>query len=177
MTSKELTRIALSTALIAIGAFITIPLGPVPFTLQTLFVILAGLFLKPSHAGLSAFLYMLIGLIGVPIFAGFSGGLQSIASPTFGFIISFIPMAYIISKFGHGSMDNKKIILGILIGVIVSYILGLIYLKVGLTRVHGVEVPMSKVISLGLIPFIIPDTIKIILAIIIYKRTYKYISK
>lgn len=75
MTSKELTRIALSTALIAIGAFITIPLGPVPFTLQTLFVILAGLFLKPSHAGLSAFLYMLIGLIGVPIFAGFSGGL------------------------------------------------------------------------------------------------------
>lgn len=48
MTSKELTRIALSTALIAVGSFITIPLGPVPFTLQTLFVILAGLYLKPA---------------------------------------------------------------------------------------------------------------------------------
>lgn len=176
MTSKELTRIALSTALIAIGAFITIPLGPVPFTLQTLFVILTGLYLKPAHAALSTFLYMLIGLIGVPIFAGFSGGFQSLASPSFGFIISFIPMAFIISKIAHGSMNNKKIISAIVIGVIISYIIGLIYLKYGLTKLNGVEVPFKKVLSLGFIPFIIPDTAKIIAAIIVYKRTYKYIS-
>ncbi|MBP2070079.1 MULTISPECIES: biotin transporter BioY [Anaerococcus] len=176
MTSKELTRIALSTALIAVGSFITIPLGPVPFTLQTLFVILAGLYLKPAHAALSTFLYMIIGLIGVPIFAGFSGGPQSLASPTFGFIISFIPMAYIISKMAHGSMDNKKIISGIIVGVIVSYLIGLIYLKYGLTKLNGVEVPMKEVLSLGFIPFIIPDAAKILVAIIVYKRTYKYVD-
>ncbi len=112
----------------------------------------------------------------MPIFAGFSGGPQSLASPTFGFIISFIPMAYIISKMAHGSMDNKKIISGIVVGVIVSYLIGLIYLKYGLTKLNGVEVPIKKVLSLGFIPFIIPDLAKILVAIIVYKRTYKYID-
>lgn len=175
MKSKDLTRIALSTALIAIGAFITIPLGPVPFTLQTLFVILAGLYLKPVYAALSAFLYMVIGLIGIPIFAGFSGGFQSIASPSFGFIISFIPMAYVISKIAHGSMDNKKIITGIIVGNIVNYLIGLLYLKYMLTKLNGVEVPFKEAVEIGFIPFIIPSILKIIVAIIIYKRTYKYI--
>ena len=80
----------------------------------------------------------------MPIFAGFSGGPQSLASPSIWINNKFNPNAKIISKMAHGSMDNKKIISGIVVGVIVSYLIGLIYLKYGLTKLNGVEVPIKK---------------------------------
>ena len=89
-TTREITLISLFSALTAIGAFISIPLGPVPITLQTLFVLLAGFLLSPRSAALSQIVYIGIGLAGVPIFSGFTGGLQAILKPSFGFLVGFV---------------------------------------------------------------------------------------
>ncbi len=99
MKSKNITLVALFTALTAIGAFISIPLGPVPITLQSFFVILSGILLGPKLGALSQVLYIFLGLIGIPIFSGFSGGLQHILKPSFGFIIGFVFAAYIAGKY------------------------------------------------------------------------------
>ena len=73
MTTKDITLISLFAAMTAIGAFISIPIGPVPLTLQTLFVLMSGFVLGPKKGALSQVVYIALGLIGLPIFAGFSG--------------------------------------------------------------------------------------------------------
>ncbi len=78
ISTKEMVLASLFTALTAIGAFLSIPVGSVPITLQSLFVILSGLLLGPKLGALSQLVYVLLGLLGVRIFAGFSGGPQSV---------------------------------------------------------------------------------------------------
>ena len=70
ISAKELSLISMFTALTAIGAFISFPVGPVPITLQSLFVILSGLVLGSKLGALSQLVYILLGLVGIPIFAG-----------------------------------------------------------------------------------------------------------
>lgn len=98
MKQKDLVRISVATALIAIGAFLKIP-SPVAgyFTLQLPVVILVAVILGSRNAAIAGFIYMFGGLIGIPWFAA-GGGLSYIVRPTFGFIIAFIPAAYIAGK-------------------------------------------------------------------------------
>lgn len=86
MKIKQITYIALFSSLIAIGAFIKIPVGNVPFTLQPLFVMLSALVLDKKSAIYSVLIYIIIGLIGIPIFAR-GGGIGYIFQPTFGYLL------------------------------------------------------------------------------------------
>lgn len=86
---------ALFAALIIVGAYIKIPVPPVPFTLQTLFVVLSGLVLGARFGTFSVLVYMLLGLAGLPVFAGGSGGIGSVLMPTFGYIIGFAVGAFV----------------------------------------------------------------------------------
>ena len=102
-TIRELTTGAMFVALTAIGTNITsiIPflnIGGVPITLQTFFAVLAGLVLGSRLGAFTMFAYMMLGLVGAPIFAQFKGGPAAVLSPTFGFIVSFILVAYIAGK-------------------------------------------------------------------------------
>lgn len=88
--NQTLVLCALFCALIATGAQITIPVPYGAFTLQLLFVLLAG-FLLPARDGfLTMLAYLLLGLVGAPVYAGFSGGLSSLVSPTFGFVLGMV---------------------------------------------------------------------------------------
>lgn len=78
LTTKEIIITAMFTSLTSLGAYISIPLGEVPITLQTLFVLLSGLILGHKLGALSQLTYLILGLIGLPIFSTFSGGLQSV---------------------------------------------------------------------------------------------------
>ena len=91
---RMLTVSALFTALIAVGAFIRIPVPMWPFTLQTLFTTLAGLLLGPRYGTLSCVAYMVLGLAGLPVFTG-GGGPQDIFPPTFGWIVGFAVCAWL----------------------------------------------------------------------------------
>ncbi len=91
---KNLILSALFAALISVGTFIKIPTPLLPITLQTLFIILAGLILGSKFGAISVSIYVLLGLSGVPVFTQ-GGGVNYILNPTFGYILSFIPGAYL----------------------------------------------------------------------------------
>ena len=107
LTIRKMTFCAIFTALIAVGAFIKIPVPPIPFTLQTMFVVLAGLMLGGNMGGISALLYMILGLIGIPIFTG-GGGIGYVLKPTFGYIIGFCVGAYAIGKISYKNFRGSK---------------------------------------------------------------------
>jgi len=128
LKTNDLVLCALFVALIAIGAFIKIPIPVVPFTLQFLFTMLAGLLLGPKLGFISVLGYIIIGLIGIPIFTE-GGGIAYIFKPSFGYIIGFAFGAYITGKIAHESPrpSIQKLLIANFAGLIVVYSFGMIY--------------------------------------------------
>ena len=116
-------------ALMMIGANITsfvpfLMVGGVPITLQTFFAILSGLLLGSRLGALSMTVYMLIGLAGAPVFAKFSGGFGQILSPTFGFILTFILIAYVAGRIIERKRTLPTFITAALVATTINYVLG-----------------------------------------------------
>ena len=128
MKIRSLVLCSLFAALIAVGAFIKVPVPLVPFTLQFLFTTLAGLLLGRKLGTLSVLLYIGIGLAGVPIFAG-GGGISYILRPSFGYLIGFALGTYVTGLISESSPepDFKRLILAAFAGLSVVYSLGMIY--------------------------------------------------
>ncbi|MFF3101269.1 biotin transporter BioY [Viridibacillus arvi] len=129
LRTVDLVYCALFATLMMIGANITsfapfMVIGGVPITLQAFFAILAGLVLGSRLGALSITVYMLIGLAGAPVFARFGGGFSQILSPTFGFVVAFILVAFIVGKIVENNRSKKMYITAAIIGVIVSYLIG-----------------------------------------------------
>ena len=126
--TKSLVYCGLFTALIAVGAFIKIPIPVVPFTLQYLFTMMAGLLLGPRLGALAVTFYMVLGLIGLPIFAE-GGGIWYIFKPSFGYIIGFIVGTFVTGYIAQ-QMKKKSVInylLANLAGLFFVYAIGMIY--------------------------------------------------
>jgi biotin transport system substrate-specific component len=125
----DLTMAAMFVALMAIGANITsfvpfLVVGGVPITLQTFFAILAGVILGSRLGAISMGVYALVGLVGVPVFATFTGGFSTIFKPTFGFIISYIVVAFIVGRIIEKRKSLSSYITAALIGMIFNYLFG-----------------------------------------------------
>lgn len=125
----DLTLAGMFVALMAIGANITsfIPfmvVGGVPITLQTFFAILAGVLLGSRLGSITMMVYTLVGFVGVPVFAQFGAGPSIIFSPTFGFILAFIIMAYVIGKLVEKKKDLSTFVMASLIGLVINYLIG-----------------------------------------------------
>ncbi len=154
----DLCYIALFTALIAILAQISIPLpGGVPLTLQTFAVPLAGLILGPKRGTISAVLYVLLGAVGVPVFAGFTGGLSIVLGLTGGFIISFPLMALLAGFAVNKSVKSPLLWLWLLLGAVVNYAVGTIWFML-VSKTGLMEALVACVL-----PFIVTSIIKILL--------------
>lgn len=125
---RDMTLCALFTALTAVGAFIRIPVPVVPFTLQFLFTMLAGLLLGGKLGAVSVALYAFLGLIGLPIFAE-GGGFWYILKPSFGYIIGFIAGAYVTGKMTEklDGLTFGKILTANFIGLAIVYGAGIVY--------------------------------------------------
>lgn len=129
MSALSLVYSSMFAALMMIGANITafvpfLVVGGVPITLQTFFAVLAGLILGSRLGAISMTVYMFIGLAGVPVFAKFGGGPGQLLSPTFGFIISFILVAYIVGKIVEKNSGLKSYIVAGLVATAVNYLFG-----------------------------------------------------
>lgn len=125
----DLTLASMFVALIAVGANITsiIPffvVGGVPITLQSFFAILAGIILGSRLGAISTMVYTFVGLVGVPVFAQFSGGIGMLIKPTFGFILAFILSAYIAGKIVEKYKTVSGFIIASLIATAIDYIIG-----------------------------------------------------
>ncbi|MEG1642364.1 MAG: biotin transporter BioY [Synergistaceae bacterium] len=128
ITLREMVLCSLFTALIAVGAFIKIPVPVVPFTLQLLFTTLAGLLMGSRLGFFSVAIYILMGLIGVPVFTE-GGGLGYIFKPTFGYLLGFAVGSYITGRIAESVINPSfsRLIVASFAGLFFVYLLGLVY--------------------------------------------------
>lgn len=175
MKSKNtlhLVLCALFAALTAVLSQIAIPIGPVPINLATLSIFLAGAILGAKYGALSQFVYMLLGAVGLPVFAGFSGGFHIIVGPTGGYIIGYIVAAWAVgflsSKFGKSVLG---LIGSMIAGLVLCYLLGTVWFMI-VTKT-GVWASLTMCVF----PFLIGDAVKIALATVIAPQLRKAFQK
>lgn len=131
LTTRDLILISMFAALTAIGAFIKIPIPYVPVTLQFFFTALAGIILGSKKGAMSQVVYVLIGLVGFPVFTR-GGGINYVFQPTFGYLLGFICAAYVTGKVYESfkTVNVMKTYVAILAGLVVVYLLGVPYLYI-----------------------------------------------
>ena len=166
--ATEIVMISLFAALTAVGAFIRIPIPYVPFTLQTLMVMLAGLILGSRPAALSQLLYLAIGLLGLPIFAQ-GGGPGYILQPSFGFLVGFVAGAYLIGRMVQKveKLSLRRTLAALLLGQAVIYIFGIAYLHFNLNFIIHKPTTFLNTIKIGLLVFIPGDILKVFVAVLV----------
>jgi|SRR6056297_117717 len=167
--TKYLILTGLFAALTSIGAYIYIPLpiSPVPITIQNFFVFTAGSVLGKKYGFLSQIIYLLIGAIGLPVFAGGTGGIGILFGPTGGYIFGFLIAAYI-----AGLGENKFLIklLYMLLGLTAIYVLGI----TGLILITKVN--LINAVTIGVLPFIIGDLLKVLLSASLSVKLINYVQ-
>ena len=162
---------AIGAALIAVLAQISIPIGPVPFTLQNFAIGLIATVFRPREAVLSVGLYLLLGAIGLPVFAGGGAGFHVLVGPSAGYLWFDLLYAGITSYLIHKNSSYVRIFIANLLGdslVFVGGILSLHFLA---------GMPFDKALAVGVIPFIIPDLAKIIVISFVGKPLLKRLSR
>ncbi|MDA3949241.1 MAG: biotin transporter BioY [Spirochaeta sp.] len=165
--ARRIQMAALMVALIAAGSFIAIPLPgtPVPIVLQNLFVVLTGIVLPPAWALITVAVYLVMGALGLPVFAGATGGLAHFAGPTGGFLVGFAAAAAATAvvmnlRGGASGRPGRTRLVGALgLGFLLPYILGVPWLA----RVTGLSLPAA--LGAGALPFLPGDAVK---AIVLY---------
>lgn len=172
----DLVIVALFAALIAVCAWITIP-GAVPFTLQTMGVFLAVGLLGGKRGTAAVLVYILLGAVGMPVFSGFSGGVGRLLGTTGGYIIGFLVAALAMWAM-EAIFGRAKWVLPVsmLLGLLLCYAFGTAWFLVLYTQTKG-AISVASVLSMCVVPFIIPDLLKIALALLLTSRLSKFIKK
>lgn len=171
----DMVYIAMFTVLIAICSWISIP-TTVPFTLQTFGVFVTVGVLGGNRGSLSVLIYLLLGAIGIPVFAGFTGGMGIVLGSTGGYIIGFLLSTLLM--WGMEKLLGKKtwvLALSMVLGLLVCYIFGTIWFMLVYTRETG-AIGLWTALGWCVFPFVIPDLGKIVLALLICKRLAKVIK-
>ncbi|MBR6209778.1 MAG: biotin transporter BioY [Clostridiales bacterium] len=181
----NIVLIAVSAALITICSWISITIGPVPFTLQTMAIFAVLMTIGGARGSIAVVIYLLLGLVGVPVFAGFKGGPASFLGPTGGFLVGFAVASLVwilLEKLLRDKMSSsavKRILYGVINAVIcevVMYTIGVIWFMVVYGQQTG-PVGLGATLTMCVVPFIIPDIVKIAVAIVIGERAGKLIHK
>lgn len=163
--TRNLVLVALFAALTAVGAWIVIPVAPVPFTFQIIFVLLSGVLLGPWYGALSQLIYVLLGVVGLPVFAGGASGLGVIFGPTGGYLLGFILSAFVIGKvYGVLNQSYLAAFVSMFLGIIVIHLLGMVQLAV------VARLSLWNAFLGGVLPFVGFDMLKMIFAAFIAQR-------
>ncbi len=193
LTIGKIAVCAIFTALIAVGAFIKIPVPVCPFTLQTLFVVLAGLMLGEKYGALSAAAYLALGLIGIPIFTQ-GGGIYYIFKPTFGYIIGFCLGAYVTGRVARGTFVRRTFVRGTsvrgtsnpsfgrlfaaaLAGIACVYLVGVPYYYLLCNLVINSPIAIGTVMIYCFLLTLPGDILSCVIAALLAKRTLPILRK
>lgn len=172
---KKMLLTAVFAALTAIGAFLRIPVGFSSFTLQVFFTCMAGVLLGPYWAAASQLLYVLLGLIGIPIFTE-GGGMMYLFKPTFGFLLGLIPMAFLTGLLSHRLKKLPlpgRIALSCFTGLIALYAVGLPYMYWML----GGAWSIGKTVISGCLIFLPFDALKILCVVLLGTKLVPLLRK
>lgn len=170
----DIVYIAVFAVIMAICSWISIP-AAVPFTLQTFGVFIAVGVLGGKRGSLSVLVFILLGAIGIPVFANFSGGIGVLAGPTGGYIIGFLFSALLM--WAMEKLPGKKSVMQIvsmIAGLIVCYAFGTVWFVIVYGRMNG-PIRFTAALASCVVPFIIPDIIKIALAYVLSRKLRKYV--
>lgn len=168
-TTYELCASALGAALMAVCAWISVP-TEVPFTLQTFAVFLVTGLLGLKCGTLSVLVYLLLGAVGLPVFAGFKGGIGSLLGVTGGYLVGFVFTALavgLITKFFGRSLP--VLVISMVVGLALCYAFGSAWFLIVYTRTSG-AMAMATVLAKCVVPFLLPDAVKITLAALLARR-------
>jgi biotin transport system substrate-specific component len=163
---RRLIYASMFGALTAIGAYIIIPLPPVPITLQTLFLNLAAALLGGPLAALSQIVYILLGIIGLPVFAGGKSGLGVLLGPTGGYLAGFVIAAYVVGRLVKLKRNPGFLMTftAMMAGMLVIYVCGVFQLSL------VAKLTFAKAVTVGVTPFLAGDVLKVVLAALISEK-------
>jgi biotin transport system substrate-specific component len=169
--TQSIVLIGLCVALLAIGAFITVPFGPVPFTLQTMMLVLTICLLTPRCALAAVTAYLLLGALGLPVFSGMRGGIAVLLGPTGGFLMGFLLATVIIAIFKSNFMSatacQKHPWLPLLTDVMCAVVLTVVSYALGSAwYAFSAHVDLTAAALVTIVPFVLPDILKALAAII-----------
>ena len=174
LSAADMAHIALFAAMMAVCSWISIP-ATVPFTLQTFGVFLAVSVLGGRRGTLAVLVYLLMGTIGLPVFAGFQGGIGCLMGSTGGYIIGFLFSALVMWAMERLPFDRKwTLTLSMVLGLVVCYAFGTAWFMAVYAKNSG-EIGLMTALGWCVFPFVIPDLIKIALARVIARRLSKAI--
>lgn len=162
MNLRMMVYASLFTALIIIGSYISIPAVPVPIVLADFFIMAAGLFLGYKWGLTSVLLWLFLGALGLPVFAGGKAGLAVFMSPTGGFLWGYVLLALAVGFIsGRGKPSLLRNVIALLVGNILMFAVGLPWLKMIM------HMNWTAALAGGLIPFIPGNIIKMVVAAIL----------
>ena len=180
----DLVLISISAALITVCSWISIPLGPLPFTLQTMGILAVMLTCGGRRGTISILVYLVMGFCGVPVFAGFKGGVAALIGPTGGFLVGFVIAAlvyWLLERIVFKRLMTSTVrtwifgVLNSLIFEVVMYFIGVIWFMTVYAAQTG-PVGFSSVMTWCVIPFIVPDIVKMAFAVVIGERARKLVK-
>lgn len=178
MTTRRIIHISYFTVLTIIGAMLRIPAGAVSFSMQTFFVILSGLVIGRRDGAAAQLVYMIMGLIGLPVFTT-GGGIHYVFQPSFGYIIGFVLGAwtagFVMSRFKV--IKSRHIFLAGVIGLAAIYIPGMSYQVMILVLVNGLTVPAAFFTLVNILYMAAGDIALVFLISIFYPRVMKMIGE
>ena len=166
MSTRSIARCGVCIALLAVSAWVTVPLGPVPFTLQTFVLALILQVMGPRDAFFTVAVYLLLGAAGVPVFSGFQGGLGVLMGPTGGYLLGFavgMPVAGVLARANVLPRRARGAAAGIAL-LAVSYVLGTFQLM----NVYALDAPAA--LAVAVVPFVVPDVVKVALSVGVAER-------
>jgi biotin transport system substrate-specific component len=161
----DVTKVLMGALLIAIMAQISIPLEPVPITLQTVAVLFIGLTYSPIRAVQSVVAYILLGIFGAPVFQGFDSGFSVLSGATGGYILGFIAAVYSMAKIREINKSTSYMILSVLTGQAIIFALGVAWLSA--------FIGLEDAIKYGVLPFVIPGVAKSTMLVALLKALRK----
>ena len=171
-STKDMVFTALFAAIFCILAPFSIPIGEVPVSVTNFLIYITIYAIGWKKATVSYIIYLLLGFVGLPVFAGFTGGISKLVSPTGGYLVGFIFTSVIsgliIEKFNYKRIPN---IIGMIIGLAITYIFGTAWLAFGMGRTF------MEALAVGVLPFLIFDFGKIIIVAIIGPELQKLMKK
>ena len=166
-------------AVVALLAQVEIPLQPVPITGQTLGVILVGAALGAWRGAAALTTYLLAGLAGLPVFAGFGGTIAYVLQPSFGFLVGFIPAAFVAGWFAQREWDRRPMLafFGFVAASVVPFLFGVPYMALILNGVLGADLTFTQILAVGVLPFIVGGIIKAAVAAALIPGAWALVRK
>lgn len=159
-TLRAMVLASLFAALIVVGALIAVPIGPVPIYLANFFVLLSGLVLGPRWGVAAVGVYLLAGIMGLPVFSAGTGGVGRFWGPTGGYLLSYLPAVYLAGILSNRGKPSVQLdVIAMVVATLVIYSIGVPWLK------WVTQMSWGKALMAGMVPFLLGDAFKIAAAV------------